>query len=565
MSNLPVNNSTTSPINMLNHITAIDNYNSNTNNNDNSVSDNITSSLRSQSPFWRNAYPGVVLMSPQSVSKSVSSSFNQSQHSMFFFSKNNNSDTTDTKHKSNKTKNLVSFDDILDKVTYESTNLPSIQHPIPLSSTSNTASHVPCTDISYDITSVGNINNNYNNNSYIQPINSIFPDGTNNKNTHYNTLLSPNIQSPLPQQSTNTDYPLDQIYSSHLDNQYLDVPSLNNGNTIGTPLPLSTNTNKNGFLHDITCMSRWMKNLSVQQQIMAIDNILSVLSVDMLSHTKTKIDSILQSSNVNMSFANSTSPSIISNINPNVTYNNNHNNNSNKISNFLFDDESNPELLKLDSILFSTKQFNVSNNTSRYMHSKNNNHYNNNNGNNSIGANIDNPSYHPWSPQPVPRKPTTFNIERPKSVDPGMLMTKRNVYQQSTSKHSFGSSLSSSNTKNNKSGTANVVNNNNNNNNRNSGSITNNHSAAPTNNSMTSENLCDPSLLKNIPAWLKSLRLHKYSNCLSNLPWYTLIYLTDEELEVKGVSALGARRKLLKAFNIVKDCKEQNLIDKSAY
>ena len=41
--------------------------------------------------------------------------------------------------------------------------------------------------------------------------------------------------------------------------------------------------------------------------------------------------------------------------------------------------------------------------------------------------------------------------------------------------------------------------------------------------------------------------------------------MTDEELEVKGVSALGARRKLLKAFNIVKDCKEQNLIDKSAY
>lgn len=59
-------------------------------------------------------------------------------------------------------------------------------------------------------------------------------------------------------------------------------------------------------------------------------------------------------------------------------------------------------------------------------------------------------------------------------------------------------------------------------------------------------------LLNNIPAWLKLLRLHKYTECLKDIPWTELIELNDEQLEDRGVKALGARRKLLKAFDVIK-------------
>lgn len=59
-------------------------------------------------------------------------------------------------------------------------------------------------------------------------------------------------------------------------------------------------------------------------------------------------------------------------------------------------------------------------------------------------------------------------------------------------------------------------------------------------------------LLNNIPAWLKLLRLHKYTDCLKDIHWKELIELNDEQLEEKGVKALGARRKLLKAFDVIK-------------
>ncbi|AMD20552.1 HDL192Wp [Eremothecium sinecaudum] len=82
---------------------------------------------------------------------------------------------------------------------------------------------------------------------------------------------------------------------------------------------------------------------------------------------------------------------------------------------------------------------------------------------------------------------------------------------------------------------------------------------------MNPKSLCDPKMLKNIPAWLKSLRLHKYSGSLDGMTWQELIELDDVVLEEIGVSALGARRKLLKAFAIVKDCKERGLINESAF
>ena len=58
--------------------------------------------------------------------------------------------------------------------------------------------------------------------------------------------------------------------------------------------------------------------------------------------------------------------------------------------------------------------------------------------------------------------------------------------------------------------------------------------------------------LNNLPIWLRNLRLHKYTEILSDIPWKTLIQFNDEDLLKAGVGAMGARRKLLKAFDIVK-------------
>lgn len=60
------------------------------------------------------------------------------------------------------------------------------------------------------------------------------------------------------------------------------------------------------------------------------------------------------------------------------------------------------------------------------------------------------------------------------------------------------------------------------------------------------EDPTDPSLLKDIPGWLRSLRLHKYTENLKDYKWTELVELDDKGLEDCGVNALGARRKMLK-------------------
>jgi len=60
------------------------------------------------------------------------------------------------------------------------------------------------------------------------------------------------------------------------------------------------------------------------------------------------------------------------------------------------------------------------------------------------------------------------------------------------------------------------------------------------------EDPTDPNLLQDIPSWLRSLRLHKYTDNLKDLKWHELIELDDSGLEKRGVNALGARRKMLK-------------------
>jgi hypothetical protein len=62
----------------------------------------------------------------------------------------------------------------------------------------------------------------------------------------------------------------------------------------------------------------------------------------------------------------------------------------------------------------------------------------------------------------------------------------------------------------------------------------------------------DPALLHDIPAWLRSLRLHKYTPNFEKMKWQDMVMLDEAGLEAKGVAALGARRKMLKTFETVR-------------
>jgi hypothetical protein len=62
----------------------------------------------------------------------------------------------------------------------------------------------------------------------------------------------------------------------------------------------------------------------------------------------------------------------------------------------------------------------------------------------------------------------------------------------------------------------------------------------------------DPEMLNDIPAWLRGLRLHKYTQCFDGLTWEEIVVLDDATLEAKGVAALGARRRLLRTFEHVR-------------
>ena len=62
----------------------------------------------------------------------------------------------------------------------------------------------------------------------------------------------------------------------------------------------------------------------------------------------------------------------------------------------------------------------------------------------------------------------------------------------------------------------------------------------------------DVSLLGDVPAWLRSLRLHKYTPNFEGVTWKEIVVMSEADLEAKGVAALGARRKLLKTFEGVR-------------
>merc|ERR1712144_151240 len=71
------------------------------------------------------------------------------------------------------------------------------------------------------------------------------------------------------------------------------------------------------------------------------------------------------------------------------------------------------------------------------------------------------------------------------------------------------------------------------------------------------EDPTDPQLLKDIPNWLRSLRLHKYTDNLKDMKWQDLVDLDEDGLEKRGVAAKGARSKLLKVFEQVKEAQQE--------
>jgi hypothetical protein len=96
------------------------------------------------------------------------------------------------------------------------------------------------------------------------------------------------------------------------------------------------------------------------------------------------------------------------------------------------------------------------------------------------------------------------------------------------------------------------VSNNNNNNARSGGGNKTPMSSSGGNNGPKNEEDVDPSLLNDVPGWLRSLRLHKYTPNFEGVKWQDMVMMDEAALEAKGVAALGARRKMLKTFEVVR-------------
>jgi hypothetical protein len=49
------------------------------------------------------------------------------------------------------------------------------------------------------------------------------------------------------------------------------------------------------------------------------------------------------------------------------------------------------------------------------------------------------------------------------------------------------------------------------------------------------------------------MRLHKYNSLFEHMRWQDIVKMDDQALQAKGVAALGARRKMLKVFDSIKE------------
>ncbi len=66
------------------------------------------------------------------------------------------------------------------------------------------------------------------------------------------------------------------------------------------------------------------------------------------------------------------------------------------------------------------------------------------------------------------------------------------------------------------------------------------------------EEIADLATLNDTAAWLRQLRLHKYTTNFEKDHWRDMVLMDEKALEDKGVAAMGARRKMLKTFELVR-------------
>ncbi|CDH15001.1 related to Protein VTS1 [Zygosaccharomyces bailii ISA1307] len=321
------------------------------------------------------------------------------------------------------------------------------------------------------------------------------------------------------------------------------------------------------FNQDINQLCSWLSMLSSAQQNTVMDNLLFTLHDDVLQYTKLKLNSLAKSGYISPQI-----PAIASPVPNRDPY----------------------PVVNLDSVFSKEKDTDPSDNALLFQQ---------------------------WSPQPTSVTQPIFDYikdvhQRPKSADPHVARATGHSTSSTKSKRSMGNphhangghvnghtnshghghngtshhfsskvraaagdmdsgssgdSLPRPSSRGNNSNGSNnsAINGNSNGNSNGNANVSSNggntSSSGGSGSSMNPKTLTDPRLLTNIPVWLKSLRLHKYSDALSSKRWDELIYLDDETLEHMGISALGARRKLLKAFAVVREYKEQGLIEQSAY
>lgn len=73
------------------------------------------------------------------------------------------------------------------------------------------------------------------------------------------------------------------------------------------------------------------------------------------------------------------------------------------------------------------------------------------------------------------------------------------------------------------------------------------------NNTTNNEDEVDERVLNDVATWLRVLRLHKYTTNFQDSNWKEMVAMSGNDLEARGVAAVGARRKMLKEFEKVRE------------
>ena len=61
-----------------------------------------------------------------------------------------------------------------------------------------------------------------------------------------------------------------------------------------------------------------------------------------------------------------------------------------------------------------------------------------------------------------------------------------------------------------------------------------------------------PAVLNDVATWLRSLRLHNYTPNFEGMTWKEMLLMDEQAFETQDVAALGARKKVLKTFEVVR-------------